>query len=260
MSAFVTAAVRNELGRRLLHAFVAGLVDGAWPLRLGGGRPVQRDVRGDRSRNRRERGGCLLMTPGGTAGRRSLGAATPLPKTDVAVLMLHGFAAANLLPSGNELGGVGALSPARDPPLAIAGDAGRSRPARPVPSWRTRGRPGPFPGADSARRSPATSRRSPERCGPRSPTDTYRTVGMVRSTIRVNRPAASMRRTFRESATLIPCLPAGCVLVPDRQGQRATVLARRHRQRRDMRFGQEQLAVAHRQAAIRHKPEPKHRH
>jgi hypothetical protein len=33
-------------------------------------------------------------------------------------------------------------------------------------------------------------------------TDTYRTVGMVRSTIRVNRPAASMRRAFREPASV----------------------------------------------------------
>jgi len=39
---------------------------------------------------------------------------------------------------------------ARDPPTAIAGDAGRSRPARRSPPWRTRCRPGPSPVADSA--------------------------------------------------------------------------------------------------------------
>ena len=54
---------------------------------------------------------------------------------------------------------------ARDPPSAIAPDAGRSPPARPVPPWRSRGRPGPRPAADSAPRSPATARRSPEPCG-----------------------------------------------------------------------------------------------
>ena len=31
-------------------------------------------------------------------------------------------------------------------------------------------------------------------------TDTYRTVGMTRSTIRVKRPAASMSRAFRDPA------------------------------------------------------------
>ncbi len=33
-------------------------------------------------------------------------------------------------------------------------------------------------------------------------TDTYRTVGSVRSTIRVKRPAASIRRTFRDAASV----------------------------------------------------------
>jgi hypothetical protein len=31
--------------------------------------------------------------------------------------------------------------PVPDPPTATAADAGRSRPARPAPSWRTRGMP-----------------------------------------------------------------------------------------------------------------------
>src|SRR5262249_25629553 len=50
----------------------------------------------------------------------------------------------------------------RDLPSAIAPDAGRSRPARPVPPWRTRCRPGLAPEADTAQRSPATAHRSPE--------------------------------------------------------------------------------------------------
>jgi hypothetical protein len=53
---------------------------------------------------------------------------------------------------------------ARDLPSAIAPDAGRSRPARPVLPWRTRCRPGPCPAADSAQRSPATVHRSPQLC------------------------------------------------------------------------------------------------
>ena len=40
--------------------------------------------------------------------------------------------------------------PARDLPSASAPDAGRSRPARPVPRWRTRCRPGPCPAAGIA--------------------------------------------------------------------------------------------------------------
>jgi hypothetical protein len=53
---------------------------------------------------------------------------------------------------------------ARDLPSAIAPGASRSRRARPVPSWPTRCRPGPYPGAGSARRFPATAHRSPQPC------------------------------------------------------------------------------------------------
>src|SRR6266702_1196668 len=54
-----------------------------------------------------------------------------------------------------------------------------------------------------------------------------------------------------------PRLPARCVLIPDRHGKRTTALTGRHRQSRDVRLGQEELAIAYRQAAIRHKPEPR---
>ena len=53
---------------------------------------------------------------------------------------------------------------AQDLPSAIAPDAGKSRPARPVPPWRTRYRPEPCPAADIAQRFPATAHRSPEPC------------------------------------------------------------------------------------------------
>jgi len=45
-----------------------------------------------------------------------------------------------------------------------------------------------------------------------------------------------------------PCLPARCVLIPDRHGTRATALTGRHRQSRDVRLGQEGFAIAYRQA------------
>jgi hypothetical protein len=61
-------------------------------------------------------------------------------------------------------------------------------------------------------------------------TDTYRTVGQTRSTIRVKGPA------------------------------RPTTLTGRHRQSRDVRLGQEEFAIAYGQAAIRDKPEPRQRY
>src|SRR5215475_12940961 len=74
-------------------------------------------------------------------------------------------------------GPCGEVQPGPDPPTATAADAGRSRPARQSPPWRTRCRPGPSPVADIAQRSPAAA------------------------------PAASMSRTFRDPASVTCCPP-----------------------------------------------------
>jgi hypothetical protein len=138
---------------------------------------------------------------------------------------------------------------ARDLPSAIAPDAGRTRRTRPVPPWPTRRRPAPHPAAGSARRSPATAHRSPNRARDRP----------LHRHIPDGRPDPAGHHGETPGRLDQPGLPGPCrsqhprlpvrrVLIPDRHGKRATALAGRHRQRRDVRLGQQRLLIAYRQA------------
>ena len=89
-----------------------------------------------------------------TAGRD--GAAVRLRLSgDSARVLIEVWDADPQAPASKDLGRSGqpaaTVSPALDPPTATAADAGRSRPAHPALSWRTRGKPGPSPAEDSAR-------------------------------------------------------------------------------------------------------------
>jgi len=84
---------------------------------------------------------------------------------------------------------------------------------------------------------------------------------MTRSTIRVKRPAVSMSRAFRDPASVSThASPPGAYWYQIGTVSGTTALTGRHRQSRDVRLGQEEFAIAFRQAAIRHEPEPKQRY